>query len=476
MKPRSIILCAAIIFGLHLAFFDRVHAAENSKPNILFVLTDQWRAQALGYAGNEQVKTPNIDLLAKQSVNFKNAVSGCSVCCPFRASLLTGQRPLTHGIFLNDVQLPAKSVTIAEVLAKSGYATGYIGKWHLDGRGRSNFTPPERRQGFQFWRALECTHNYNRSFYYADTPEKLTWEGYDAFAQTRVARQYVRQQAEAGKPFVLFMSYGSPHNPYHSAPQRYQSLYNADEIKLRPNVPEDQHKVARKELAGYYAHCTALDDCVGDLMATLKETGIDKNTIVVFTSDHGDMLHSHGKVRKQKPWDESLKVPMLIRLAGKQAGKGKVVDALMNSEDIMPTLLGLCDVDIPKSAEGINFSGYLRGGSNPSDGSTVITCPSPFGEWRRSRGGKEYRGIKTARYTYVRDLNGPWLLYDNEADPYQLKNLCNDPAEAQLQAQLDNLLQKRLKAQGDQFLHGSKYIAKHGYKINSESGTVPYTN
>ncbi|HAH49558.1 MAG TPA: sulfatase, partial [Planctomycetaceae bacterium] len=109
---------------------------------------------------------------------------------------------------------------------------------------------------------------------------------------------------------------GSPHNPYHTAPPEYQSMYEPQNIRLRPNVPKDQQAAAKKELAGYYAHCSALDDCVGDLLATLKETGVDHNTIVVFTSDHGDMLHSHGQIRKQKPWDESLRVPMLFRLNG----------------------------------------------------------------------------------------------------------------------------------------------------------------
>jgi len=272
------------------------------------------------------------------------------------------------------------------------------------------------------------------------------------------------------------MSYGSPHNPYHSAPEEYQSLYKPEEIQLRPNVPEEKRAIAKKEIAGYFAHCTALDDCIGDLMATLKETGIDENTIVVFTSDHGDMLHSHGKVRKQKPWDESLRIPMLIRLDREQFGKGRTVDPPMNSEDIMPTLLGLCQLKIPKSSEGLDFSSYLRGGNNPSDGSTVITCPSPFGEWQRSRGGKEYRGLRTSRYTYVCDLNGPWLLYDNVTDPFQQNNLCNDTAKVKLQSQLDATLIKKLAAQGDQFLHGSKYIAKHGYKVDPKTGTVPYTN
>ncbi|MEQ9069045.1 MAG: sulfatase, partial [Gimesia chilikensis] len=429
-----------------------------------------------GYAGNEQVKTPNIDALARQSVNFQNAVSGCPVCCPFRGSLMTGQRPLTHGVFLNDVQLPAKAVTIAEVLDNAGYETGFIGKWHLDGRGRSAFTPPERRQGFEFWRALECTHNYNRSFYYGDSPQRQTWEGYDAFAQTRVARQFIRDQSQKGQPFLLVMSYGSPHNPYHTAPPEYQSMYEPEKIKVRPNVPKDQRATAQKELAGYFAHCSALDDCVSDLLATLKETGIDENTIVVFTSDHGDMLRSHGQIRKQKPWDESLRVPMLFRLNGAEHAQGRTVDSPINSEDLMPTLLGLCQVSIPDTVEGLDYSGYLRGGKNPSDGATVITCPSPFGEWQRSRGGKEYRGLRTTRYTYVRDLSGPWLLYDNETDPYQLKNLCNDPEAAPIQAKLDTLLNKKLAAQKDEFLQGSQYIEKFGYQVDPKTGTVPYTN
>ncbi|MBN71158.1 MAG: sulfatase [Gimesia sp.] len=463
-----LLLCFVMIPG-------RVQA-EAKQPSILFILTDQWRAQSLGYAGNEQVKTPNIDALARQSVNFQNAVSGCPVCCPFRGSLMTGQRPLTHGVFLNDVQLPAKAVTIAEVLDNAGYETGFIGKWHLDGRGRSAFTPPERRQGFEFWRALECTHNYNRSFYYGDSPQRQTWEGYDAFAQTRVARQFIRDQSQKGQPFLLVMSYGSPHNPYHTAPPEYQSMYEPEKIKVRPNVPKDQRATAQKELAGYFAHCSALDDCVSDLLATLKETGIDENTIVVFTSDHGDMLRSHGQIRKQKPWDESLRVPMLFRLNGAEHAQGRTVDSPINSEDLMPTLLGLCRVSIPDTVEGLDYSGYLRGGKNPSDGATVITCPSPFGEWQRSRGGKEYRGLRTTRYTYVRDLSGPWLLYDNEADPYQLKNLCNDPEAAPIQAKLDALLNNKLAAQKDEFLQGSQYIEKFGYQVDPKTGTVPYTN
>src|SRR6185436_16164764 len=147
--------------------------AASSKPNILIILADQWRAQAFGFAGDPNVKTPNLDRLQRQSFWFANAIAGVPVCCPTRASLLTGQRAVTHGVFLNDVPLATNAVTLAKVLAAAGYDTGYIGKWHLNGDGRSDFIPRERRQGFDYWKVLECTHDYTNSNYYSDRPEKL---------------------------------------------------------------------------------------------------------------------------------------------------------------------------------------------------------------------------------------------------------------------------------------------------------------
>jgi arylsulfatase A-like enzyme len=462
-------LAAILVF---LAAGPPLPAAE--KPNILFLLADQWRAAALGYASDPNVKTPNLDRLARESVNCTHAVAGCPVCCPTRASLMTGQRPLTHGVFLNDVPLPDSARTIAKVLRHAAYDTGFIGKWHLDGRGRSNFTPPERRQGFRYWRALECTHDYNSSFYYADSPQRLKWDGYDAFAQTRDAGQYIRDRAKAGTPFVLFLAWGAPHNPYHIAPPEYRQLYDPARLHLRPNVPAARQKAARTDLAGYYAHCTALDRCVGELWETLKQAGIEENTIVVFSSDHGDMLHSQGETRKQRPWDESIRVPLLLHFPRQLGRNGRTLSTPVNSEDLMPTLLSLCGVTIPAGVEGLDFSGHLRGGANPSDGAAVIACLSPFGEWTRGRGGKEYRGLRTERYTYVRDLHGAWLLYDNQTDPYQRDNLCNRPEHAELQARLDRQLTDKLAKQKDEFLPGPKYIERWGYKVDA-SGTVPYT-
>lgn len=445
------------------------------QPNVVLVFGDQWRPQATGYAGDPNVKTPNLDALTTESVNFVNAVAGCPVCSPYRASLLTGQFPLTHGVFVNDVYLSEESVSLADAYSEAGYDTAYIGKWHIDGHGRSSYIPQERRQGFDYWKVLECTHNYNNSPYYANnSDEKLVWEGYDAIAQTRDAQHYI-QEHDDSKPFLLVLSWGPPHNPYETAPEEYRAMYDPEKIQLRPNVPNTHAEQARKDLAGYYAHCSALDACVGDLLETLREKGIEEDTVFVFTSDHGDMIGSQGHQRKQRPWEESIRVPFLLRYPAKLGQQAKELDAHLDVTDIMPTLLGLCDLPVPGTVEGLDFSGYIQNGENPSDGAAIIMCPHPFGEWTRpANGGMEYRGIRTLRYTYVRTLNGPWLLYDDQEDPYQLNNLVNKPEFSEIQTELDAWLQRKLDAMNDEFLTGMDYIEKWGYPVN-ENGTVPYS-
>lgn len=142
------------------------------RPNVLVVLADEWRAQATGYNGDHNVSTPVLDRLETQSVNFQNAISGCPVCCPYRASLLTGQYPLTHAVFVNDVELKPTGPTLAETFRRAGYSTGFIRKWHVYGSPDGNygrrlaFIPPEKHLGFDYWKACECTHEYNHSLYY----------------------------------------------------------------------------------------------------------------------------------------------------------------------------------------------------------------------------------------------------------------------------------------------------------------------
>jgi len=446
---------------------------EARRPNVIVVFGDQWRAQATGYAGNAVVKTPNLDRLAGESANFTHAITGVPVCSPYRASLLTGRRPLTHGVFVNDVSLDPEAEGMGKCFARAGYDTAYIGKWHVDGHGRSSYIPPERRQGFDYWKVLECTHDYNRSAYYdGDDDTKRFWEGYDAIAQTRDAQGYIRGRGGNDKPFLLVLSFGPPHNPYETAPEEFRAMYLAEDIELRPNVPEEMRGKAREWIAGYYAHCTALDSCVGDLLKTIDEEGIAEDTIFLFTSDHGDMLGSQGHARKQRPWEESIRVPFLLRYPGMPGWLPNETDAFIDAHDVMPTLLGLAGVEPPQGIEGRDFSGHIAGGDDPSGGEALVMCPHPFGEFNTALGGKEYRGIRTRRHTYVRTLDGPWLLYDNEADPYQQRNLADESEHAALRDELDRRLQALLDASGDEFLPGMNYINRWGYEVNAR-GTVP---
>jgi arylsulfatase A-like enzyme len=477
MKRREFLQAAAAgaaaTVGVPFVAESAIAGAKSPRPpNVVFVLADQWRAQATGYAGDPNANTPHLDRLAGQSLDFTNAVSACPVCSPYRAGLMTGRYPLTHGVFLNDVCLSTDAVSLAQAFAAGGYQTGYIGKWHLDGHGRSSFIPPERRQGFQFWRAAECTHDYNHSHYYGDEPEKRFWPGYDAIAQTEEAIRYVRDHK--GDPFLLVLSFGPPHNPYQTAPEEFKERYRAEDVVLRPNVPEKARESARRDLAGYYAHGTALDACVGRIVQSLAEQGLEDDTVLVFTSDHGDMLGSQGEIRKQRPWDESIRVPFLVRYPAALGRQGRKLGLPTNTPDIMPTLLGLCGLEVPGTAQGTDRSNLLRGDEPDRDEAALISCPSPFGEWTRQRGGREYRGVRTTRYTYVRTLEGPWLLYDNRQDPYQLDNLAGQPEHASLQAELEAALQKRLRQTGDEFLPGAQYIAQWHYKTDA-SGTVRYT-
>ena len=445
------------------------------RPNILYILVDQWRAQATGYAGDPNVKTPNLDRLQSQSVDFRNAVSVCPVCTPHRAALLTGRYPTATGMFLNDLYLPDDELCLAEILQAGGYRTGYIGKWHLDGHGRKSFVAPPRRQGWDYWKAAECDHNYNHSHYYhGDSDQCRYWDGYDSYAQTRDAQAYLKARAGEDKPFALMISHGTPHFPHHTAPKDLMAQYPPDKIQLRPNVPPEMQERARKESCGYYAHCAALDKCLGDLMETLEQTGLAKNTIVVFTSDHGEMMGSQGRppCQKQTPWDESIRVPFLLRLPagadGKTAGRG--VPAPINTPDILPTLLGLVGLSVPASVQGEDLSALVRAAGGAADRAALVMNVSPFGGNQKD---KEFRGIRTARYSYIRSLEGPWLLYDNQVDPCQMTNLAGRAEHAKIQDELERQLQAEMKKHKVDFRPRQAYLDEWGYQV-TRSGIIGY--
>lgn len=447
---------------------------NRQKPNIIYILTDQWRASATGYAGDPNVKTPHIDALVKSSLNFKNAVSVTPVCTPHRAALMTGRYPTSTGVFLNDVHLPDEELCIAEVFGKAGYNTGYIGKWHLDGNGRFSYIPVEKRQGFDYWKAAECDHDYNHSHYYTGLSNvKMFWNGYDVFDQTKDAQQYIRTQAKSNKPIILFVAFGAPHFPHQTAPKEYLDMYDENTISLPSNVPKSLRQEAKKEAKGYYAHCSAIDKSIGDILATIDDAGIKENTIFIFTSDHGEMLGSQG-VRpktKQVPFGESARVPFLLRYPPVTGNMGRLVQMPVTTPDIFPTLLGLAKIPIPKACEGNDLSSFIFRKQDDLHRAVLYMNISPF---IKQEFAIAYRAIKTYQYTYVRSIHGPWFLFDDISDPFQMTNLLTDKSYYKLSKKLDTRLHKLLKRNDDEFQPGSFYLAKWGFHTDS-NGSIPYS-
>jgi len=447
---------------------------QHKKPNIVYILTDQWRGDALGYAGDPNVRTPNLDAFSQESVNFTNAVSVTPVCTPHRAALLTGKFPTTTGMVLNDIYLPEEELTMAEIFKAEGYKTGYVGKWHLDGHGRSTYIPEERRQGFEYWKALECSHNYTKMPYYNNNDTILKhWSEYSPFAITQDANEYITRHAKEEEPFLLVLSIGTPHYPHGSAPKKYMDMYAPEKLELAPNISSEFEERARKELQGYYAHATATDEAIGTVINKIKELKLLENTIVVFSSDHGEMMGAHGikPFVKQLAWDESLRVPFLIRYPSIDNNKGSIINAPITTPDILPSLLGLSKIKIPEGIEGEDLSKLIKNPDPNIDRAALVMNATPFGS---NYNDEPYRAIKTKRYTYVKTPNGASNLYDNLKDPHQMNNLLNSEEFEEVQQELDQKLVVSLNAIGDEFKDRDYYMKKWNYKFSMDRKAIPF--
>ncbi|GGZ25624.1 sulfatase [Echinicola pacifica] len=464
-----------VFIGIVLCMSCSVRAfAQPSKPNIVYILTDQWRASALGYAGDPNVITPNLDQFAEESVNFANAVSVLPVCTPHRAALMTGRYPTSTGMFLNDLYLPEEELCMAEIFKEEGYNTAYYGKWHLDGHGRENNVEVARRQGFDYWKALECSHDYNHMPYYEnDDPRKKYWEEYSPFAIANDAGHYIDHQSREEEPFLLVLSIATPHFPHHSAPEEFKNMYPREEIILAPNVPEEFREKALDELQGYYAHCTATDRAIGQVLDKLKAVGLMENTIVVFSADHGELMGAHGirPFTKQLAWDESINVPFLIHYPSIGQAKGAVVNAPINTPDILPSLLGLAGIPIPESIEGEDMSQLMKSPDPEVEGAALVMNLCPF---TREYKFPEYRAVRTNRYTYVKTLEGPAMLFDNENDPYQMDNLVDKAHIAELQKDLDQELHRLLTKINDDFHPREYYLKRWNLELDPSKYAINY--
>ena len=255
-------------------------------------------------------------------------------------------------------------------------------------------------------------------------------------------------------------------------------MFWPESVTFSPNVVFDDSEFeahTRKEAAGYYSHIAALDKCVGDVVEALKTNGLKENTILIFASDHGEMMGSHNRSPfvKQIFWDESCRVPFLLRYPPLTAEREncKVMTPL-GTVDIMPTLLSLCGLEIPKPVEGTDLSACVRDGVEIEDHAALYMSVSPFA--RQNYLDPAYRAVRTDRHTFVRTSDDEIFFFDDVEDPYQLRNLADDPEAADLRDGLEQELKRQLERIGDDFREKEYYLEKWGYEVNEE-GYVPYT-
>jgi arylsulfatase A-like enzyme len=412
------------------------------RPNLLVIVTDEHHYGTLSCYGGKIVQTTHIDSLAKEGATCTSFYATTPVCSPSRAAFVSGLYPQNTPVVTNNISLDDKIVTFAELLRRRGYATGYAGKWHLDGAGKPQWAP-KRKFGFDdnrfmfnrgHWKKLEDSKTGPRvAARNARGKPDYGVKGADqkSFATdwlTDKAIDFVRTNRE--KPFCYVLSLPDPHGP-NSVRSPYDTMYADVEVPIpstlkktaaeTPGWAKPTAKVnaaaLRRLMPAYYGMVKCIDDNVGRLLAVLRKDGVLDRTIVVFTSDHGDLCGEHGRLNKGVPYEGSARVPFLLRFPSKVKA-GTRIDEALSCVDFLPTVLPLMGVDVPSGVEGRDASGLFTG-SRPSTWHDVAIF--------RSTPGNIWICAVSDRYKLVfSQSDRPWL-FDLEKDPHERRNLFGDP-------------------------------------------------
>lgn len=423
---------------------------ETNPPNIVFVFADEHRYQSMSFTEMPMIHTPNMAKMAREGFCFHQCVSNYPVCSPYRGIMMTGRWPYQTGVIDNNIPLRENEYTLGDAFKSAGYRTAYIGKWHLGGL---------RAEPFGFDLSLIWTDtntHYNQSAYHPREGAPVRPEGYNA---TRMTDQAVEYIAGAGsEPYLLMVSLNPPHARFTDAPPDKRALYPDGSLSYRPNVdlegPADGH-ISRHNgsphYEGYHAHISAVDEELGRILEAVKQSERGDDTIVIYTSDHGSQFGSHGIGSKRQPYEESLRIPCMV-YAPERVAAGGSSRALMGAPDVMPTLCGLAGIPVPTTCVGQDFSGHILHGKGPEPDAQLIMHIS---KQNASGGDKHpaplFRGIRTGRYTYTVNEKGPFHLFDNQEDPYQMHNLVHAEEQASLRKDLHARLAKLLAAAEDPF-------------------------
>ena len=434
--------------------------------NLLLIIADQFRAQCLD-PGGDPVPTPHLDELAARGIRCDAAISSYPVCSPHRAMLISGQTPQENGVPLNvnsanapaGVGLRADAESWAAVMADNGMHTGWIGKWHLEpptaedeiwGEGRREdgkvwdaFSPPERRFGFRTWYSYGCCDDHLHPHYWStdgEREDRIDVDQWSAEHETDKAIEFLDNHGEA--PFALALSWNPPHPPFEQLPHglHEELAGRGSELLVRPNVTEEIRAEAERVAPLYFTAVHEIDKQVGRIVEALSERGLTEDTLIVFTSDHGTQLGSQGRIDKNVPFEESMRIPLIV------SGPADLVpgrcSTLIGSLDLAPTLLGLVGLAdaVPRRMVGRDLSGRILSHAGAEEDSAV-----PFFHDEAASDGLQQRGIRTPSHMWVLSAQGGevWTTcHDLIADPYQQHPLEDPHLEAALAGRAQRLFEE----------------------------------
>lgn len=431
-----------------------VGARPDRRPNFLYVFPDQLRVQALGIGGETNIATPIFDALAASGAWFPRCYTSNPRCTPARSTLMTGLYPSYTGVKRNEGSLGPRWPTLPKRLGAAGYRCGFIGKWHLSGR-KNQWIPPKDRAGFDDYWAAHCQeHRYFDSRYWTNSPTALRPDPPDRWEpeyQTDLALGFMERFRE--EPWLLMLGYGPPHPPQKEpvwdwsvgVPQEDLARVDAEALKLRPNVPgwiqrknrgadgkSEENPGARHYLQGYYAAVLGIERVIGRLLRGLETLGLAEDTLVVFTSDHGDLAGSHGRFRKGQYYEEAVRVPLAMRWPGR-IPPGRVLDFPVGLADVLPTLLALGGATPPPLLHGADLSGWLLGEPGPEP-------ELAYAQGDLFKPGQGWDLAASREWKLVAWESGEVRLFHLSEDPYELEDLAAQPRARGVRAELERRL------------------------------------
>ena len=441
------------------------------RPNVLLLYTDQQRWDTIAASGNEYVITPRLDGLAREGVLFENAFCNSPVCMPSRHSMLSGQYPSAIGTTCNGIEMREDALTVQKVLRTYGYRAANVGKLHFKNHSNRNHRELHPAYGFDHlvlsdepgcyydayikWvaernpdvvEACRCSTppawtgapvvkqpRNTHEPYLLEGPEELT---HTAFVADECI-EFIRHRGS--EPFLLIGGFYAPHTPL-NPPKRFVDLYKASELPLpKMNPGENRYGLSDAEWqvvkAYYYALVTHIDDQVGRILNALNEEGLTEDTIVIFTSDHGEHLGDHGLIQKGAPGlDSCAHVPLLASYPGK-ISKGRRFPQTIEAVDIAPTILDYCGIQVPPIMQGRSFRPLLEGRPYKERTSAFIEHRYPFGA--------SWKTVRTPEFKYCVCNSGEELLFDLQSDPHELTNVAENSQYLSVMAQMRQELWRR---------------------------------